>query len=138
MTPHKWAKEIHAFADGYEIEEFSFGNYWYLQYNPYWNDTTKNFRIKTRHQAVKDAFEAGEEVEFKIPGSDIWGILARGCGAQFYEDWEYRVKERVFPTTSLSDKEIIHVWHATSGTSIMSMRAIANESIKQYILDQEK
>jgi len=48
--PHKWAKEIKAWADGAEIEvrwfENKFRNRWYKAENPDWNTIDSEYRIK--------------------------------------------------------------------------------------------
>lgn len=48
MKPHKWAKEIHAWADGAEIE-FNLGNDWHkwsYGFDPLWDMDDYKFRIK--------------------------------------------------------------------------------------------
>jgi len=45
--PHKWAKEIKAWADGAQIEVSPISsNLWRDCHSPIWNDTYVNFRIK--------------------------------------------------------------------------------------------
>lgn len=53
-TPHKWAKEMHAFADGYEIE-FSFlkGEWLPIGEFPSWGDYRFIFRIKPEPATLK-------------------------------------------------------------------------------------
>ena len=48
MKPHKWAKEIKAWADGAEIEARSLieMDYWDADTNPYWECNDLEFRIK--------------------------------------------------------------------------------------------
>ena len=76
MTPHKWAKEIKAWADGAEIQyrikpRVEGGEYsaWVTQKNPQWyTGDVSEYRIKPG-QDVKDpsveAFERGEPVSIK-------------------------------------------------------------------------
>lgn len=76
MTPHKWAKEIKAWADGAEIQyrikpRVEGGEYsaWVTQKNPQWyTGDVSEYRIKPG-QDVKDpsveAFERGEPVPIK-------------------------------------------------------------------------
>jgi len=45
MKPHKWAKEIKAWADGAEIECRQFGKDEWHKTNPQWNDFYE-YRIK--------------------------------------------------------------------------------------------
>lgn len=50
-TPHKWAKEIHAFADGALIEstyhEGQGQGEWYKDLRPQWHNEGYKFRIKS-------------------------------------------------------------------------------------------
>ena len=48
MKPHKWAKEIKAWADGAEIESESqyLGGIWQTDMQPLWDDDEFIFRIK--------------------------------------------------------------------------------------------
>lgn len=52
---------------------------------------------------------------------------------------QYRFKpeepERVFPTTSLTDDELTTLFDVTLGGVADALKAIANESIKRYILE---
>ncbi len=46
-NPHKWAKEIKAWADGAEIEQRWHGeNKWEVDTIPVWNSCDRDFRIK--------------------------------------------------------------------------------------------
>ena len=45
MKPHKWAKEIKAWADGAEIDEYAGGNVWLGTSNPQWNENIM-YRIR--------------------------------------------------------------------------------------------
>jgi hypothetical protein len=45
MKPHKWAKEIKAWADGAEIEVKNFDGNWEQMKNPWWLDDSE-YRIK--------------------------------------------------------------------------------------------
>lgn len=50
MKPHKWAKEIKAWADGAEIEtrclNSKYGDVWDVFDNPDWNNEYLEYRIK--------------------------------------------------------------------------------------------
>jgi hypothetical protein len=50
MKPHKWAKEIKAWADGAEIEEFDWEvtgkDGWNVTESPEWDNTRYCYRIK--------------------------------------------------------------------------------------------
>jgi len=54
MTPHVHAKEIHAFAEGYEIEDFIPGLGWLVNPNPLWNPVIPH-RIKDPYRELKEA-----------------------------------------------------------------------------------
>jgi len=45
MKPHKWAKEIKAWADGAEIEKWMLNDTWQIEVRPNWYDYEK-YRIK--------------------------------------------------------------------------------------------
>ena len=47
MKPHKWAKEIKAWADGAEIESLNpVLNEWVIDNRPMWNNENFEYRIK--------------------------------------------------------------------------------------------
>ena len=47
MKPHKWAKEIHAWADGAEIEMWlPISEAWVRVAEPFWDGANYEFRIK--------------------------------------------------------------------------------------------
>ena len=58
MEKHKWAKEIHAWADGADIEG-RWGNNnehrWIKDRNPSWNDPARQFRIADPYRDLKEA-----------------------------------------------------------------------------------
>lgn len=61
-----------------------------------------------------------------------------GQPPMWHTDKRYRFKpERVFPTTSLTDDELLEVYTEGYSTSVDSYRDIANAAIKRYILEQE-
>jgi hypothetical protein len=74
MKPHKWAKEIKAWADGAEIEakEKVFGEWTSIRdvqnyYNdaPNWNEKRLDFRIKPQPKEPQDSFKAMCEIPYK-------------------------------------------------------------------------
>jgi hypothetical protein len=135
MTPHKWSKEIKAWADGSDIERKAKSwKKWEIDTCPQWNDGFMEFRIKTRHQAVKDAYEAGAKVETKWSEEIGWRDKPDG---DWEEYCEYRVKERVFPVTSFTRKQLCDLWQLNC-THSEGLERVANAAIKQYILDTEK
>ena len=75
-TPHKWAKEMHAFADGYEIESLQSIRgpleTWRLNCTPLWSEDVV-YRIKPEPAPLK-------------PNSTVFlGILENGFGSYAYE-----------------------------------------------------
>lgn len=47
--PHKWATEMHAFADGAVIEVLGISSStWITDFNPNWGSTNSRFRIKPK------------------------------------------------------------------------------------------
>jgi hypothetical protein len=52
MTPHRWAKEIKAWADGAEIEGKATGD-WFHRSEPAWNDPGWQFRIKPERKVLR-------------------------------------------------------------------------------------
>ena len=55
----------------------------------------------------------------------------------FYEDFQYRLHEREFPKTSLSVDDLVKI-SLCKPFGEHELVTVANEAIKQYILDTEK
>ena len=71
-------------------------------------------------------------------GNGIWFIAKH---PSFSEASLYRLHEREFPKTSLSDKELEDIVNAAVIRSLDDSyiyRNVANAAIKQYIIDTEK
>ena len=95
MKKHKWAKEIHAWADGAEIESLYVDDTeWLPQPEPNFNSWYHKFRVKqtNKHQALMDAHKNGAEIEFKLLAEpeEKWAKVENptwneSCG-------EYRIK----------------------------------------------
>lgn len=69
MKQHKWAKEIHAWADGAEIEEkliIATSKTWKITHNPEWNHEKLDFRIKpqTKEPQYLFAYRTNEGIKF--------------------------------------------------------------------------
>jgi hypothetical protein len=89
MKPHKWEKEIKAWADGAEIEvrwfENKFSDRWYKAENPDWNTIDSEYRIKPQPSGCLACVTCGQLVEesqpkepqylyvYKEPKSDSFG-----------------------------------------------------------------
>ena len=88
MKPHKWHKEIKAWADGAEIEvkwfEDKGSDRWHKAENPDWNTTDSEYRIKPQPFAkcvVKDCMNHTNEGPFvgDLCGP-CWDYLTNGNG----------------------------------------------------------
>lgn len=62
-TPHKWANEMHAFADGAEIEFLTSSGRWLFIDAPNWHSKTAVFRIKQAVQLPDHTFIVGLHVD---------------------------------------------------------------------------
>lgn len=66
-------------------------------------------------------------------------VLVNETPCRFYESAEYRLHEREFPKTSLSESQLHKI---SSDTPLKKgeyyLTNVANAAIKQYILDTEK
>ena len=75
-----------------------------------------------------------------IDGEESWSVCA-GQQPAWCPETRYRFKpdeaERTFPTTSLTDDELTTLFDVTLGGVVDALKAIANEAIKRYILEQE-
>jgi len=69
MTPHVHAKEIHAFADGYEIEHWRYGK-WEVSTTPMWWEEDK-YRIKDPYRELKEA-AADPTKQIRLRTSGVW------------------------------------------------------------------
>ena len=85
MKPHKWAKEIKAWADGAEIESRYMGDSdayrkgWELDLEPVWGDEVWEFRIKPQPK----------EPQYLYVYEDIGGINITSDKNYATKDMEY-------------------------------------------------
>jgi hypothetical protein len=83
MAQHKWHKEIHAFAEGEEIESNG-GCGWFRDASPDWNDEDFKFRIKPQTAAkciVKDCMNHTNEGKFVGElCAPCWDYITNGNG----------------------------------------------------------
>ena len=84
MQPHKWAKEIKAWADGAEIEckQFPSGN-WFIIENPNWNSDTE-YRIKPQPKEPQYlyVYQMGGKMELAPIKRDTLNFV---CGDREYQ-----------------------------------------------------
>ncbi len=79
MKPHKWAKEIKAWADGAEIE-IKYGEHdWEEEYYPNWHSDQVKFRIKPQPK----------EPQYLYVYEDIGGINITSDKNYATKDMEY-------------------------------------------------
>lgn len=95
MKPHKWAKEIKAWADGHEIEyrDLTCDTDWATWVCPSWDNDCYEYRIKPqphKHQALIDAHKAGVEIQV-LSRDGTWGDCSPSKSLWF-DDSEYRIK----------------------------------------------
>lgn len=72
QKPHKWQKEIVAWAGGAKVEArnqtAAWRNpWWFVDENPHWNNPDFEFRIHDPYREFKDAEDQGQVVEFRAP-----------------------------------------------------------------------
>lgn len=65
MKPHKWAKEIKAWADGAEIEVKNFDGNWEQMKNPWWLDDSE-YRIKPQPKEPQYLYVCNSPDGFKF------------------------------------------------------------------------
>jgi hypothetical protein len=80
---------------------------------------------------IKQANDMSLKFDVQSSRTGEWKLVI-DTPCKFYEDHIYRLHEREFPKTSLSDDEILNILKKHGGCGL------ANEAIKQYILDTEK
>ena len=67
MKPHKWAKEIKAWADGAEIQ-IKYGEHdWVVEHYPNWHSDEVKYRIKVETEGCKACVTCGQLVEQPQP-----------------------------------------------------------------------
>lgn len=101
VKPHKWAKEIIAWANGAKIEEkvsTRLGSKWNITSSPAWDNSYWEFRIYDPLREVKEAFERGETIQGRMDNFSIWNDYSKSLGTISVESikdsngWKWRVK----------------------------------------------
>ena len=67
MKPHKWAKEIKAWADGAEIETKYGEHDWETEYYPNWHSDEVKYRTKVETGGCKACVTCGQLVDQPQP-----------------------------------------------------------------------
>lgn len=91
------------------------------------------------HYDLRIAHANGADIESSMDGGLTWWLNTEPL---WREDTLYRVAipkppERVFPVTSLTDDELIAIWHNGGNWCVTQYRAIANAAIKRFVEDTE-
>jgi len=86
MKPHVHSKEIHAFAEGYEIEYLSCIGEWLITNNPAWDKNVK-YRIKDPYRELKEA-AADPTKQIRLKGRDWYGDWY-GVGEYALQPWSF-------------------------------------------------
>lgn len=96
-TPHKHADLIKAWADGAEIEFYDrFSKEWRVPTVLTWEPATE-YRIKSRRQKEKDAFEKGAQIEILMHWNDhgrLYDTWELAPSPSWDEDAQYRIKPK--------------------------------------------
>lgn len=108
QRPHKWEKEICAWAGGIPVEWREVGQEEWKLIGPNcklpdWSDPLLEFRIYDRHREVKEAMKRGEKCEYRF--GDTWfeatGALSDYSGC--WDDREWRIAPKPDPYQHLRD-----------------------------------
>jgi hypothetical protein len=102
------------------------------------NDTKK--RQIHADLVIMQANDISLRFDWYDPLDSEWKIETE-IPCQFISNFQYRLHERKFPETSLSDDELEHIGNVAIMNNMEDwyiFRQVANAAIKQYILDTEK
>lgn len=102
MEPHKWKKEITAWANGEKIQaKGSFDKDWFDCVTPLWIGCYE-FRIKPEEcklQKEKEHWEKGGDLQYYCPLQNCWFELKNN--PDFSPDWNNDTKLRIIPTPKI-------------------------------------
>ncbi len=84
------------------------------------------------HAELIKKWADGAEIEY-LNRYGLWEYTPRPI---WQTDKQYRVRERIFPKSSLTDQALMSMCQMT--TLQAAFRNIADAAVKQYILDTEK
>lgn len=142
-TPHKWKKEMIAFANGAEIQQCldEFGCVWVDVYHPNFNCEQAKFRVTPqteikkeksmgtphKHAAVIKAWADGAEVQYKL--GDEWKLL-ESKHPGWLNDNEYRIKPQTikYRVALMKGKDYCHTLTADDFQDENQIESIHNFS----------
>lgn len=114
IKPHKWAKEIIAWANGAKIERKAstiLNSKWSISASPIWDRNCWEFRVYDPLREVKEAFDRGETIQGRIDNFSMWIDFSKNLTTLSFDSikningWEWRIK----PTDNLKEgKDYIH------------------------------
>lgn len=90
--------------------------------------------IPHKHAAIIKAWADGAAVEGRLHDGHPWLVLKK---PNWVNNFEYRIKPRVFPTTSMTLDDCRRAYNSAGDRFNRSIVAVANADIRQYILDTE-
>lgn len=109
QKPHKWQKEIVAWAGGAKIERRRLSGGYGLQWelfdeyaNPAWNSPDYEFRIYDKHREVKEAMARGELCQWSC-GNGWVDALEKPTAYNFGDGCEWRIAPKPDPYQHLRD-----------------------------------
>ena len=98
VSPHKWAKEIIAWANGAKIEcRLRDSDVWTLESNPSWFEDVE-YRVYDPLIEVREAFDRGETIQGRLGNFSIWNDYSNsfttvtGESIKDSNGWKWRVK----------------------------------------------
>lgn len=86
---------------------------------------------------IMQANDVSLRFDVQCPVLEHWDLVTT-VPCKFNPDNKYRLHEREFPKTSLSDDQLSACVHTVTDKWEDELRKVANAAIKQYILDTEK
>lgn len=87
-----------------------------------------------KHAEFIHAWADGAEIEFYLNLSAGWVDKPSHV---WFDEVEYRIKERKFPKSSLTSEECSLICRGSGMQSTLSLKLVADEAVKRYILEQE-
>lgn len=115
VRPHKWAKEIIAWANGAKIERKAskiLNSKWSISASPIWDNDCWEFRVYDPLREVREAFDRGETIQGRLGNFSIWNDYSNNLTTMSVESikdsngWEWRIK----PDNELEvGKDYVHI-----------------------------
>lgn len=142
-TPHKWAKEIHAFADGYEIEFREDENYqWTAIENPSWVDYVE-YRIKPERKYPKSSLSDDELTALYVEeaGATLADDVRRIANAairRYIDDTEGQDERSGYAPTRMESEELEKLFEAAKYKTVAAnLRYVVNMALLRHYEEKE-